>query len=136
MKVYDRLVNTSLAVRDGETGKYIGETHFVLPEDSEISILNLINYNAVPDVILLTDVTLLNPTAGYTQPGVSEVKKRDSILTATARDKNSQEWSPIKLQLKYDMMARGNLSGNIYFYDSMELRNIEVLNIDYRHTRR
>ncbi|WP_312940045.1 hypothetical protein [Oscillibacter sp.] len=128
--MYDRIANTRFTIRDGETGNYIGETYFSLPDPAEIAILNLINYNAVPDVILLTNVTLLNPGAGYTQPGVSEVKKRGSILTAMARDRNSKEWVPVKVRLKYDMMARGNLSGNIYFYDSMELGDIKVISVE------
>ena len=129
--MYDKLANTSFTIHDGETGNYIGKSHFVLPSDAEMAILNLINYGKVPDVIILTNVTLSNPVAGYTQPSVSDVKKRDSILTAIARDKDSKVWIPIKIRLKFDMMARGNLSKNRYFYDSMELSNLVMVNMEW-----
>lgn len=129
--MFDKLANTSFTIHDGETGNYIGKSHFVLPPDAEMAILNLINYGKVPEVIMLTNVTLSNPVAGYTQPSVSDVKKRDSILTAIARDKDSRMWIPIKIRLKFDMMARGNLSKNGYFYDSMELSNLELIDIKY-----
>lgn len=131
--MYDEILDSYFDVFDGETGDYIGHSHFSLPTGSERKLLDLINYNRVPDTLTLLNVTLSRPSGNYIPPELFQKHNRLAILHVDAVESYSGKLVPIEIRMGYDVVARGNLSGNQYYFESLELDNIELISIDITH---
>ena len=128
--MYSQILNNgntaNLDIFDERTGDYIGHSHFRLSSESERKLLELINYNRVPDTLTLLNVTLSHPSENYIPPEVFRTLPRRAVLTIEAIDAYSGKRVPIEIRLRYDVVARGNLSGSQYLFESIELSNIAV----------
>ena len=127
--MYDRISNTNLNVFSAPTNEYIGKFYFVLSSEAETKLLNLLNYNKVPDSLIILDATLYSPPSSYTPPEPFEKYRREGILSAVAGESSSGAEIPVEIRLRYDMRARVYPAGNLYYYNSMELSSIEVVDI-------
>ncbi|MPN52052.1 hypothetical protein SDC9_199704 [bioreactor metagenome] len=128
--MYDRLTNTNLNVFSAPTKEYVGKFNFVPSNDAESKLLNLLNYNKIPDSLIILNATLYSPPGSYTPPEPFKKYRREGILSAVAGSSNSGNAVPIEIRLKYDMRARVQPDENLYYYDSMELSNIEIVRIE------
>lgn len=128
--MYDEILNAYIVVYDGETGNYIGKTHFLISPNTEKQFLDMLNYIKIPDTITLQDVRLYEPAANYKQPEPYRKFLRDSKLNVTARESGSGEHIPVELSLSYDVMARAHFSNDIYYFDTVELSNIKILDME------
>lgn len=127
--MYSEVSNASLNIYDGETGNYIGEARFTLSTEAAAKLLDLFNYGKVPDSLLLLDVNLYHPSSSYIPPEPYQLYKRKAILRALFTDASTREQVPYEIRMTYDTRARGNLSGNLYYFDSVELNNINIADI-------
>jgi len=127
--VYSEISNASLNIYNGETGDYIGEAQFTLSSEAAAKLLDLFNYGKVPDSLLLLDVNLYRPSRSYIPPEPYQQYKREAILRALFTDSSTQEQVPYEIRMTYDTRARGSLLGNLYYFDSIELNNINIVDI-------
>jgi len=127
--MYDRITNTSLNIFDRDTGNYIGYARFVLPAESENALLNLVNFGKVPTLLILTNVSLFEPSKSYAVPGASQIVHRNSILNAALRDTDSGEQIPVEIRLKYDVRVKTNPLGSVCYFDAAELSNLVVAGV-------
>lgn len=127
--MYDKLTNTNLNVFSAPTDEYVGKFNFVLSDDAESKLLDLLNYNKIPDSLIILNATLYSPPGSYAPPQPFKKYRREGILSAVAGVSSSGNAIPIEIRLKYDMLARVYPAGDLYYYDSMELSNIEIVNI-------
>lgn len=128
--MYDEISNTSLNVFSAPTKEYVGKFNFVLSSEAEAKLLKLLNYNKVPDSLLILNATLYEPPSSYTPPEPFEKYRREGILSMSAGESGTGNQVPIELRIRYDMRARVNPDRKLYYYDSMELSNIEVVGIN------
>lgn len=131
--MYNKITDSHIDIFDGETGNYMGHSYFTLTQGSERELLDLLNYNKVPDTLVLLDVSLSETSANYIPPELFQKHSRISTLYIDAVDAYSGRLVPIEVVMSYDIIARGHLSGNPYSFESVELGNIKILNIDYRY---
>ena len=122
-------------VFDAQTGSMIGKAHFEMPPDSEQELLDYINYNVVPASMLLLDVNIYDPSKHYTAPEPFQINQRVAVLYGKARDRDSKARIPFEMHLKYNTVARGNLSGDVYHADSIQLSNIEPISINWNQAK-
>lgn len=127
--MFDRITNTSLDIFTDQDKTYLGRARFVLTSEAESKLLNLLNYSKVPDSLVIMNASLYEPPKNYTPPEPSKKYRRDAIFNAVVRDSASGMHAPLEIRLRYDVRARGNPVGNLYRYDSLELSNIEVVDI-------
>lgn len=125
--MYDKVVDADIILHNGKTGDYIGKTHFLMSPNTEKQLLDMLNYNQIPDTITLQDVRLYEPVANYKQPEPYKKFLRESTLNVIARDAYSGERIPVELRLKYYVMARAHFTNDIYYFDSIELSNIKIM---------
>lgn len=131
--MYSKITDSYLDVFDGETGDYMGHSRFTLTQSSERKLLDILNYNIVPDTLVLLDVALSETSKNYIPPALFQKYNRFSTLYIDAVDAYSKRLVPIEITMNYDVIARGHLSGNPYSFESVELGKIKILNIDYRY---
>lgn len=127
--MYDRITNTNLNVFSAPTNEYIGKFNFVLTSEAESKLLDLLNYNRVPDSLIILNASLYEPPGSYTPPEPFKKYRREGILSAVVGESSSGIQIPMEIRMQYDMRARVNPAGNLYYYDSMELSNIDVVDI-------
>lgn len=125
--MYTKILNPSFTVFDGTTGNYIGHSHVTLTPDSERKVLNLLNYNQIPDTLSMTDVTLSRPSENYVPPQTNQTLPRSAIMEVEAFDQSTGARIPFEIRIEYDILARGNLLGDQYHFDSVEMRNIRLI---------
>lgn len=131
--MYSKITDSHIDVFDGESGNYMGHSYFTLTQSSERKLLDLLNYNKVPDTLVLLNVAMSKASANYIPPELFQKHSRISTLYIDAVDAYSKRLVPIEIAMSYDVIARGHLSGSPYSFESVELENIKILNIDYRH---
>lgn len=127
--VYSKITNPSFIIFDGKTGSYIGHSRVTPTPESEQKILDLLNFNQIPDSLTLLNITLSRPSNSYLPPAVSRKLPRVAILNIEALDQHSGEWVPLELRMRYDVLARGNLTGGLYHFDSVELDNMDLVDM-------
>ena len=130
--MYSKITDIYLNVFDSETNEYMGHSRFKLTQSSERKLLDLLNYNIAPDTLTLLDVALSDTSKNYIPPALFKKNSRISTLYIDAVDTYSGRLVPIEIVMSYDVIARGHLSGNPYSFESVELGNIKILNIDYK----
>ena len=131
--MYSKITDSYFDVFDGGTNNYMGHSHFTLTQSSERKLLDFLNYNRVPDTLVLLDVTVSEASINYIPPELFQKHSRISTLYIDAVDAYSGSLVPIEIVMSYDVIARGHLSGSPYSFDSLELGNIKILSIDYRY---
>lgn len=130
--MYSKITDIYLNVFDSETNEYMGHSRFTLTQRSERKLLDLLNYNTVPDTLTLLDVALSDTSRNYIPPALFKKNSRISTLYIDAVDAFSGRLVPIEIVMSYDVVARGHLSGSPYSFESIELGNIKILSIDYK----
>lgn len=125
--MYIDVINPDLTIFDGASGKYIGTSHFDLTNESKLKILDMLNYNRVPQTLTLQNLTLTPPTGEYVPPGIGKKLPRKAILTVDAIDASSGEQVPIAIRLKYSVQALGGLIGGMYDFNTLEMSNIQLV---------
>lgn len=125
--VYSQITNPGFIIFDGKTGSYIGHSRVTPTPESEQKLLDLLNFNQIPNSLTLLNITLSRPSNSYLPPAVNRKLSRIAILNLEALDQSSGEWIPIELRMRYDVLARGNLIGGLYHFDSAEIDNIELV---------
>ena len=131
--MYSKITDSYSDIFDEETGLYMGHSHFTLTQGSENKLLDLLNYNKVPDTLVLLNVSLSDTSANYIPPELFQKHSRISVLFIDVVDTHSQRLIPIEIEMSYDVLVRGNLSENPYYFESVELGNIKILDVDYRY---
>ena len=129
----NRISNVESDVFDARTGSYLGKARFELPPESEQELLDYINYNIIPNSMVLLDVNLYDPADDYSAPEPFQLNQRIAVLHGVARDQDSRVQMPFELRLKYRTISRGNLSQNIYHADSIQLSDITPISINWIH---
>lgn len=127
--MFDRIINPSSDIFDADTGAYIGKAHFSFLGNAERALLDYLNYGLIPTSLLLMDVDIDEVQGAYLVTDPYERNHRAAALYAVARDRDSGLYMPFVMRLRYDTVTRGNLSGNVYHADSVELSNIEPVDI-------
>lgn len=127
--MYDKITNTNLNVFSAPTREYVGKFNFVLSSEAESKLLDLLNYGKVPNSLIILDATLYSPPSSYTPPEPFRKYRREGIFSAVAGESSSGAEVPFDIRMRYDMRARVNPAGNLYYYDSMELSNIEIVSV-------
>ena len=127
--MYDRITNTILDVFDAPTREYVGRFMFSLDSGAATKLLNLINYNIIPDSLLILDANLYAPPKRYTPPVPYQKYRREAVLSGDVEGASAGIQIPVEMRLKYDMRGRVKAYGDLYHYDSMELSNIDVVSI-------
>ncbi len=131
--MYSKITDSFLDVFDGETGLYMGHSHFTLTQGSEKKLLDFLNYNKVPDTLVLLNVSLSDTSADYIPPELFQKHSRISVLNIDVVDAYSQRLVPIEIEMSYDVLVRGNLSQTPYYFESVELRSIKFLDVNCRY---
>ena len=127
--MYNKITNATLDIFATPTREYFGRSSFDLTPEAESKLLDLLNYNVMPDSLVLLNVKLFKPPINYVIPVPFKNYRLEAIISANARSAGSDFITPITIQLQFDMRGRGKAHGNLYEYDSMELSNIKVLNV-------
>lgn len=128
--MFAKISNPEIFISDGETGEFISETKFSLSSDAEKALLDMVNYNKVPPSLLLLNLKF-QPSDHFIPPSLEGPVKRIGIIKGLFTDANSGELIPVEIRIRYDAMARGNLSRDQYFFDSVEYSNIELEGVSY-----
>lgn len=128
--MFTKITNPEIFIYDGETGEPIAQTKFSLSVDAEKALLDLVNYNIVPYRLLLLNLRF-QPTEHYIPPSLDKPVKRSGVIKGLFTEAYSGGLEPVEIHIKYDARARGNLTGNEYFFDSVEYSNIELEEVVY-----
>lgn len=131
--MYSKITDSFLDVFDEKTGLYMGHSHFTLTQGSENKLLDFLNYNKIPDTLALLNVSLSDVSANYIPPELFCMHERISVLYIDVVDTYSRRLVPIEIKMSYDVLVRGNLSGTPYYFESVELENIKILDVNYRY---
>lgn len=127
--MYDRITNTTLDVFATPTREYVGRAKFSLSSEDELKLLNLLNYNEIPDSLLLLDVIPYALPINYVVPTLFLNYPSEVIISANAKISGTNFQPLIKIRLNCDIRGRASAYGPLYKYDSMELSNIKLLDI-------
>ncbi len=130
--MYSKITDSFFDIFDGETGLYMGHSHFTLTDGSEKKLLDFLNYNKVPNSLVLLNVSLSDTSSNYIPPELFQKHSRTSVMLIDVVDTYSQRLIPIEIEMSYDVLVRGNLSDTPYFFESVELGNIKILDVNYR----
>jgi hypothetical protein len=127
--MFDKIINPSLSVYDGETNVFIGEARFDLTIEAEEKLLQLVNYNKTPSSLFLLNLDFVQPSDNYIPPPIGGMKKSNGILRAVLIETNTRDQLPIEIRFNYDAIARGYRVNNPYLFDSFEFSNMHVQSI-------
>ncbi|BAK99910.1 hypothetical protein OBV_27120 [Oscillibacter valericigenes Sjm18-20] len=129
--MYNLVTNLVDEIYHGKTGNFLGYATFELPQTEEEKILNLVNYGETPKCLILLNLDVIKTAKDYVPPELIKKYSRAGILRALFRDADSGVLMPIEICLKYDARGRGQETGDIYHFDSVEYSNIEIGEIRY-----
>lgn len=124
--MYDIVTHLVNEVYDGKTDEFLGYSTFELPTTEERKLLQLVNYGKIPESLILLNVNFSQTPPDYVPPKLTEKAKRRGVLRALFRDKASGVFVPVDIHFTFDVRGRGNLSGDVYHFDSLEYSNIKV----------
>ena len=127
--MYDKITNTTLDVFATPTREYVGRAKFSLSSKDELKLLNLLNYNVIPDSLLLLDVVPYEIPINYVSPTLFKNYPSEVIISANAKISGSDFQPPIEIRLNCNIRGRQSAHGTLHEYDSMELSNIKLLDI-------
>lgn len=127
--MYDEIYGTSLVVFDDATSEYVGKTRFDLTYEAGRKLLDLINFNRVPDALIISNVDAVCGSKQCEPSDLFTFVRRHSILNAIVKDRYSKRAMPIEIEMKYDRIARSNSSKDSGRLESVLLNNIEILDV-------
>lgn len=127
--MFDRVATPRIYIYDGITNEYYGRATFSLTTSVENALLGMINSATVPQSIVLQNVTFYPASSSYVPPGAFETLPRNGVIHAEFRDANSKLWTHVEIYLSFDSRTRGNISGDKYYFDSVEYTNIKIQDI-------
>jgi hypothetical protein len=127
--MFEKIINPSLSVYDGETNKFIGEARFDLLPETENKILQMVNYHKIPHSVILMNLDFVEASGDYVPPVIGKALKQEGIIRAVFIDTANFDQLPIEIRFKYNAKARGYRKNNPYLFDSFELSNIELESI-------
>ncbi len=127
--MYSKIESPSIVIYDGKTNENIGIATFKLSNQSERALLDLVNYGAQPSYLTLLDLDLYQPASDYIPPKPYESYAREGTINASFIDSYSGRPIPAEIRMKYNALARGNLLGNLYHFDSAEFNSIEIKSV-------
>jgi hypothetical protein len=73
--MFNKIINPSLSVYDGDTNAFIGEARFDLTPEAEEKILQIVNYNKTPSSLFLLNLDFVQPSDNYVPPPIDRPKK-------------------------------------------------------------
>lgn len=123
--MYTKVINPNISIFNRNTNKFIGTASFNLTPEAEKDLLQLVNYNITPKSLLLLNLNFYQQSTYFHPPNLVRPVNHQGILRATFLNE-SGERIPIEIRLRYDAIARGNISGLKNFFDSVEYYNIAV----------
>lgn len=127
--MYDRITNTTLDVFATPTREYVGRARFSLSSEDELKLLNLLNYNVIPDSLLLLDVVPYETLINYVSPILFKNYRSEVVISANVKSSGADFESLVEIRLNCDIRGRQSAHGAMHEYNSMELSNIELLDI-------
>ncbi len=127
--MYAKIENTSMVIYDGRTIELIGVATFKLSNESERALLDLVNYGAQPPYLVVLDFELYQPAMDYIPPKPYASYPREGTINASFIDSYSGRPVPAEIRMKYNALARGNLQGSLYHFDSAEFSSIEIKSV-------
>ena len=127
--MFDRVATPHIYIYDGKTNKFYGRGTFSVTPSVESALLGMVNNAIIPISIMLQSVTFNPASSEYVPPGVFETLPRNGVIHADLRDANSKLWTHVRFYLKFDSLTRGKLTGDKYYFDSVEYTNITIQNI-------
>ena len=127
--MYGRITNTTLDVFATPTREYVGRAKFTLSSEDELKLLNLLNYNVIPDSLLLLDVVPYETSIDYVSPILFKNYRSEVVIRANVRISGADFEPPVEIRLNCDIRGRQSAHGAMHEYNSMELSNIELLDI-------
>jgi len=124
--MYTKIENPSIVIYDGKSNELIGVATFKLNNESERALLDLVNYGVRPTYLTVLDLDLYQPASSYIPPKPFDSYAREGTINASFIDSYSGNPVPVEIRMKYNALARGNLLGNLFHFDSAEFNNIEI----------
>jgi len=124
--MYTKISNPSIEIYNGETNERIGTATFSLTTQAEKELLRLLNYGIPPASLPVLDLNLSQPEKSYVPPEPFHAYERRGTIYATVTDAYTGRLQPVEIQMTYDARARGNLTGDLYHFDSAEFNNIKI----------
>lgn len=129
--MYNMVTKLINEVYDGKTGKFLGYATFELSPADEAKLLDLLNFGKVPQYLTLLNVDIVRTAEDYVPPELTEKYPRAGVLRALFRDDTSGVLMPIEIHFTFDVRGKGQQSGDLYHFDSVEYSNIKVNQINY-----
>ncbi|MGE4214207.1 MAG: hypothetical protein AB7E42_05465 [Anaerotignaceae bacterium] len=123
--MYTKIINPRITIFDGDTDEFIGSANFTLTPESEQSLLQLVNYNIIPKSLILLNQKFYQQSTKFDPPTLDHPQYRKGILRIIVASAYGEQ-IPLEIRLRFDAIARGNLSGSQTFFDSVEYYNIGV----------
>lgn len=130
--MFDRIAKPVNRVYDSVTNEFLGYSRFDLSPSEEEKLLQLVNYGKIPKSLILLDVTFSQTPKDYVPPSLTQKFRRRGVLRALFRDADSGKYIPVEIYFTFDVRGRGNASGDIYYFDSLEYSNIKIDQIDVK----
>lgn len=124
--MYTKIINPNIVIYDEETGELIGTATFKLTKESERALLNLLNYNMQPSSLTVLDLNLHEPSPNYIPPTPFIPYARKGIIHALFKNAYTGKLVSVEIQLKYNARARGNITGDLYRFESVEFSDIDI----------
>jgi len=129
--MYNMVTKLVNEVYDGKTGEFLGYATFELSPTDETKLLDLLNYGKVPQYLTLLNVDIVRTAKDYVPPELTEKYPRSGVLHALFRDDTSGVLMPIDIHFTFDVRGKGQQSGDLFHFDSVEYSNIKVDQINY-----
>lgn len=129
--MYNLVTNLVDEIYHGKTGEFLGYATFELPQAEEDKVLNLVNYGETLKFLILLNLDVVKTAKDYVPPELIQKYPRTGIIRALFRDADSGALTPIEIRLTYDARGRGQETGDVYHFDSVEYSNIKVDEIRY-----
>ena len=123
--MFNQISSPTIDIFNGINDQFIGEASFTLTEQAEKALLNLVNYNVMPQTLTLLNVDFYQPSENFTPPNINEPIQRAGIIRAIFRDTANGFQVPYEIRMRYLTRAR-DPGINPYFFSSVEDTNIKV----------
>lgn len=123
--MFTQITNLTITIFSGDGGRFFGEGDFELTDESYKAILQLVNYNQIPQTLTLINVDFYQPSAYFVPPSIDQPIRHSAIIRGIFLDTANGFQVPIEIRMRYDARARSS-GANPYFFASMELTNIMV----------
>lgn len=124
--MYTKISNPSIVIYDGKSSELIGTATFKLTKESEKALLNLLNYNVPPSSLTLLEMVLYEPSPNYIPPTPFMPYPRKGTIHALFKNAYTGKLVSVEIRLSYNARARGNITGDLYRFESVEFSDIDI----------